>query len=75
MTATVESLKPTLLSLGERERLELAEFLYDSVPEFDDELDDELMKEVNRRSDEIDAGTATGRTLEEIMADLGPRYG
>ena len=75
MTATVESLKPTLLSLGERERLELAEFLYDSVPEFDDELDDELMKEVNRRSDEIDAGTATGRTLEEIMDDLGPRYG
>ena len=75
MTATVESLKPTLLSLGERERLELAEFLYDSVPEFDDELDEEFLKELNRRSDEIDAGTATGRTLEEIMADLGPRYG
>ena len=75
MTATVESLKPTLLSLGERERLELAEFLYDSVPEFDDELDEEFLKELNRRSDEIDAGTVTGRTLEEIMADLGPRYG
>ncbi len=39
MTATLESLKPTLLALNERERLELSEFLYNSVPEYEEELD------------------------------------
>jgi putative addiction module component (TIGR02574 family) len=75
MPVTAEALKSQLLTLGERERLELAEFLYNSVPdERPDDIDEEYWKEINRRSDEIDAGTAKGRTLDEIMADLGPRF-
>ena len=74
MTTTIESMKPTLLALGAEERLELADFLYDSVPE-DNEFDEEYMKEVNRRSDELDAGLVTGRTVDEALAEYRERFG
>ena len=46
--------------------------LIDSLQEpFDDlGLDPEFIKEINRRSDEIDAGLATGRPWSEIRKEL-----
>lgn len=58
------------LALTIEEKKELIDSLWESMPEEIPELDPEFVAEINRRSDEIDAGTATGRPWSEFRAEL-----
>ena len=56
------------------------EDFFDAVEELvpspsDNELDPEVLREINRRSDEIDAGTAVMRPWAEVRAELRQRHG
>jgi putative addiction module component (TIGR02574 family) len=68
-TALADALKAAL-QLTPEEKVELVDTLYKECPmEFID-WDPEWVAEINRRSDEIDAGIASGRTWDEIKAEL-----
>lgn len=75
MSTTLEELKPALLKLSGDERYELAEFLYESLPNENQEFDEEFLKEISRRADEVDSGQVTGRSLDEIRSTLKDRFG
>jgi putative addiction module component (TIGR02574 family) len=68
--AVAEILKATS-TLTPAEKIELADSLYNEFPpsEFMD-WDPDWLAEINRRSDEIDAGIASGRSWDEIQAEL-----
>jgi putative addiction module component (TIGR02574 family) len=68
--AVAEILKATS-TLTPAEKIELADSLYNEFPptEFMD-WDPEWVAEIKRRSDEIDAGIALGRSWDEIKAEL-----
>jgi putative addiction module component (TIGR02574 family) len=67
--ALAEVLKAAL-TLTPEERAELVDSLWESLPDLYHELDPEFVAEINRRSDEIDAGTAVGRPWSEFRKEL-----
>jgi putative addiction module component (TIGR02574 family) len=66
MTVALKKKAESLLTeLKPRERIELADMLYASVP---DEFDEKWDKEIDRRLDEYEAGRAKLLTSEESFA-------
>jgi putative addiction module component (TIGR02574 family) len=70
MSTAVEDVLRAALKLTPEERAELVDSLWDTLPDMAIELDPEFVAEVNRRSDEIDAGTAVGRPWSEFRKEL-----
>jgi putative addiction module component (TIGR02574 family) len=61
--------------LSTADRAELARFLLESFDEPANAADGQSWEaELNRRADEIRAGTAEGRPVDEALADLRKRY-
>jgi putative addiction module component (TIGR02574 family) len=72
---TVEELKPSLLALSEEERLTLADFLYESVE--DREQDEHHFvsdREVMRRAAELEADPSIAISLEQLQAGFKDRF-
>ena len=75
MANEVEKVVEQALSLPELERLSLARRLLEDVePEVNAEVDRAWEEEIVRRIAQIDAGTAVGRSWEEIKRDFDSRY-
>lgn len=66
-------LRDELMKLSAEERLELAEELFESVPESDVEapdLDPQWTEELARRVEEIRSGKVEGIPAEQVLAEL-----
>jgi putative addiction module component (TIGR02574 family) len=75
MTATAERLKQELAQLAIEERAEIAQFLIDSLEEeTDEDAEAAFREELQRRSDDFDAGRAKGRPVEEVLEELRKKY-
>lgn len=75
MTQTAEQLKQELARLGIEERAEIAQFLLESLDEeTDEDAEAAFLEELQRRSDDIDAGRARGRPVEEVIEELRQKY-
>ena len=71
MTTTTKSLLESALALPESERLELADALWQSLPDDMEEMDDEaLAAELQRRSEEMDRDPTAGVSWEEVRGKL-----
>lgn len=72
----LEHLRAEAMKLPEKERLELALSLQESVDESDDfELHPAWRDELARRIDAIDNGTSKGRPAAEAIAEIRARFG
>jgi len=77
MSEAAEKLKAALLELPVEERLEIADFLYASVPTppgVMSEDDPNFEAVLNRRIAELDSGKVKGTPAEEVMARLREKY-
>ena len=73
--STYEEIKNAALALPPDDRALLAEHLMDSLTQVDQaEIDDYWLKEIERRSKEMDDGIVTPIPGEEVMARLRSRY-
>ena len=70
MSNELESLLPTLLALSERDRLWLAEQLYESVHEVSQEEDPAYIAMLNKRVADFKAGVTGAKTFEEVFPDF-----
>jgi putative addiction module component (TIGR02574 family) len=74
MTETVERLKTQVSALSEQERAELAYFLLTSLETESEGAEEAWRAEIARRVGEIRAGSAKGRLIEEVLAELRERH-
>ena len=75
MTATAERLKTELARLAIEERAEIAQFLIESLDEeTDEDAEAAFLEELQRRSDDIDAGRARGRPFDEVIEEFRQKY-
>ena len=74
MTQTVERLKAEVGILSGPERAELAYFLLTSLEPEEEGIDAAWRSEIARRVTEIRGGTAKGRPVEEVLAELRVRH-
>jgi putative addiction module component (TIGR02574 family) len=70
MSAAAAAVLKAALDLTADEKKEVIDSLWDSMPDEIPELDPAFVAELNRRSDEIDAGTAKGRTWDQVKTRL-----
>jgi putative addiction module component (TIGR02574 family) len=74
MTEAVENLKSQFAALSVPERADLAHFLLSNLEPEDDDVEKAWQEEIARRVAEIRSGSATGRPVEEVLAELRRRY-
>ena len=74
MTAAVEQLKSQASTLSAPEREELAYFLLSSLEPEDEKVQEAWRAEIARRVTEIRGGSAVGRPVDEVLAELRERY-
>jgi putative addiction module component (TIGR02574 family) len=72
MTATSEQILTQALALDERERVELAERLWESVESapHEDDLTDEQKAMLDRRWEEIESGKVKCRPFDDVLVEL-----
>jgi len=69
MTDVALRLKDELLRLSEEDRVELANILWDSL-EDEDEDDAAWIEELNRRTDDLATGRAIAEPVDKVFAEL-----
>lgn len=75
MTETAEKLKVELLQLSTQERAELAYFLLHSLEEeAEPDVESAWDAELTSRMQEIDDGTASGQSADQVFAELRKKY-
>jgi putative addiction module component (TIGR02574 family) len=74
MSSILDDWKTRLVTLAPSERAELAYFLLSSLEPEDEGTESAWDAEAARRVAEIRAGQATGRPVEELLAELRERY-
>lgn len=74
MTGAVEQLIFQASNLSAPERAELAYFLLSSLEPEEEGAQDAWQAEISRRVAEIRGGSAAGRPVEEVLAELRERY-
>ncbi|HEV3386727.1 MAG TPA: addiction module protein [Gemmata sp.] len=67
MSEVAEKIKSELLALSEEERIEIANFLYETIST---QEDDELEAELDRRRAEHESGKDPGIPAEEFFREL-----
>lgn len=73
MTDIALRLKDEVLRLTYEDRLELARALWDSIEGPDEDIvenDAEWIEELNRRTDDLNAGRATAEPAAQVLAEL-----
>ncbi|MFI5460078.1 MAG: addiction module protein [Isosphaerales bacterium] len=74
MNSVIEQWKAQLVTLSNGDRAELAHFLLTSLHPEDDDVEAAWDEEAGRRVEEIRSGRATGRPVDEFIAELRERY-
>jgi len=75
VTETAEKLKVELLQLSTQERAELAYFLLHSLEEeAEPDVESAWDAELTSRMQEIDDGTASGQSADQVFAELRKKY-
>lgn len=74
MNPVIDQWKTQLIALSASERVELAHFLLSSLDLEDEDMEGEWDAEASRRIKEIQSGHATGRPVDELIAELRERY-
>lgn len=74
MSETVEQLKSQASALSVGERADLAYFLLSSLGPEEESYEEAWRAEVGRRVGEIRSGSAIGRPIEDVLAELRGRY-
>ena len=74
MNSVIDHWKTRLIALPPSERVELAHFLLSSLEPDDEGVEASWDAEASRRVAEIRSGRATGRPVDEFMAELRERY-
>ena len=67
MSPQFDQLTTQALALSPEERAELAQVLWDSVDGLNDDEDEELFAEIERRDAEIESGAVQTFSHEEVM--------
>lgn len=70
MNETAEQLKKQLARLSPHDRKELGNFLLDSV----EMTDEQLIAELDRRSDEMTRGKTRGVPAEQVFAEMRKKH-
>jgi putative addiction module component (TIGR02574 family) len=70
-----KALKDQILQLSPAERLELIGDLWNSLDEADVPLTPEQIEDLNRRLAEYHADPSSGRSWEEVRAELWSKFG
>ena len=75
MTKAAFDLRDQLSRLPDEDRVELAEFLLDSLaPSYEERVAAEWEAEFKRREEDILTGRTVGIPAEQVMAELRQRY-
>jgi len=74
MSSYIDQWKTQLTSLSPGERAELAHFLLLSLEPQDEGIEAAWDAEASRRVEEIRSGNATGRPVDDLLAELRERY-
>ncbi len=74
MSSVIEDWKARLVTLAQGERAELAHFLLSSLEPEDEGVEAAWDLEASRRVQEIQSGTARGRSADEYLSELRERY-
>jgi putative addiction module component (TIGR02574 family) len=74
MNTAIDHWKSQLIALSPSERVELAHFLLSSLEPEDEGVETAWDAEASRRVEEIRSGGATGRPVDELIAELRERY-
>ena len=74
MNSVIDRWKTQLIVLPPSERVELAHFLLSSLEGEDEGVEAAWDAEASRRVAEIHSGRATGRPVEEFIAELRESY-
>ncbi len=75
MTNAALDLRDQLSRLPDEDRVELAEFLLDSLdPSYEEQIAAEWESELKRREEDILTGRTVGIPAEQVMAELRQRY-
>jgi putative addiction module component (TIGR02574 family) len=71
MTMTKEEVKNAAMELNPIEREELAEELFRSLPDLNqEEIDAAWLEEIHRRSKEYEEGRVTAKPVDEVIARI-----
>jgi putative addiction module component (TIGR02574 family) len=74
MTSSVEQIKSQARGLTIAERADLAYYLITTLDEpVDDGAKEEWDSEIDRRMTDVLSGTATGHSIEEVLAEMRER--
>lgn len=73
-TKAVEQLKTEASLLSVDDRADLAYFLLTTMEPSDEDVEASWEREIDRRVAEIRAGTAVGRPVEDVLAELRLRH-
>ncbi len=74
MNSVIDQWKTQLIALSPRDRAELAHFLLSSLEPEDEGIEAAWDAEATRRVEEIRSGRATGRSVDDFIAELHVRY-
>lgn len=74
MTRAVELLKHQADTLSAEERADLAYQLLSTLEPEESGANEAWASEIGRRYAEVERGTAVGRPVEEVLAELSDRY-
>ncbi len=74
MNPVIDHWKTALIALSPGDRVELAHFLLSSLEPDDEGVEAAWDAEASRRADEVRAGSASGRPVDEFIAELRERY-
>lgn len=76
MTTTAEKIKADALHLSESDRAEIARSLILSLGDkLDEDAETAWDSELERRLKEVEAGDASGRPAEAVLAEIRAKYG
>lgn len=73
MSSVIDQWKTQLVTLSPSERAELVDFLLSSLGLQDEDIEAAWDVEASRRVTEIRSGTAIGRPIDELLAELRER--
>jgi len=74
MNSVIDQWKTQLITLTPSDRVELAHFLLSSLGPEDEGVETAWDAEVLRRTEEIRSGRASGRPVDDFIAELRERY-
>jgi putative addiction module component (TIGR02574 family) len=74
MTETLEHMKSRIGELSGSDRAELAYYLLSTLEPVEADVEEAWQGEITRRLEEVRQGSAKGRPVDEVLAELRTRH-